>query len=234
MLSQNELSTLYQIISDEKQTFDNISQNIHNNFTKDNITKICTTLVFLIKDNILNLHQRIISYFILYDISKKENIELNPYLSIILNMLNNSKNNCEKYFLVDFLNKKINYLHLTVYDFLRVNNLEYKMNLPPIPLLTKQFREYLKKGNMNVEENGKVRPVIYDRKKSDIFNINFHPSSNFEKDCDIKEELNINHFTPNYMSCYPFKNYNFLDSEPIWILPNLKHNFIFEKCSGIK
>ena len=230
MLSEKDLSTLYQIISNDKQTFENISKNFHQNFAKDKIIIAGATLSFLIKDNILNIHQRIISYYILYDISKKENIELNPYFPIILNILNNTKNIHEQNFLIHFIYNKINYLNLSVEEYLNSNKLDEKLNSLPIQILMNRYKDYLNQENLDVKEDAKIRPIIYDRKTSDIINIDFHSDFNLLKDCERKKEINVNSFIPNYMSYYPFNNSNkFLDSEPIWLIPNLKHNFIFEK-----
>lgn len=107
MLSEKELAELYKIISDDNQTFKKISESFQNNISKENQTKAATTLIFLLRDNLLNIHQRIISYYILYDISIYDKMETNPYLSIILEMLRKSQNKNEQNFLVDFLYKKL-------------------------------------------------------------------------------------------------------------------------------
>ena len=65
MLAQGDLSLLYQIISDNSQTFAKISELFQNNFKKENHTRVEITILFLLKDNLLNIHQRIISYYIL-------------------------------------------------------------------------------------------------------------------------------------------------------------------------
>ena len=57
-----------------------------------NKLNIGTTLVFLLRDNISDIHQRIISYYILFEISKQEKMESNPYFPIILEMLQKTKN----------------------------------------------------------------------------------------------------------------------------------------------
>ena len=45
---------------------------------------------------------------------------------------------------------------------------------------------------------------------------------------NVNQELNLNFFEPNYMSFHPRDNHNFIDKEPIWIMPNLKHKFIWK------
>lgn len=229
MLSQKELSLLYQIISDDNQTFKKVSESFQNNFPVENHSKAGTTLAFLLSDNLLNIHQRIISYYILYDITKEEKMETNPYLPIILEMLQNSKNKNEQNFLVDFLYHQINYLNLTIQNYLKDNTKELKMNLMQIQMQwDKYYKEILNKNNIEIKNNDKIKPLIYDRKKRDIQNIDNHNNLNLLMN-NIGNELNLNYFNPNYMSYYPSNNITFFDSEQIWVLPYLKHNFIWEK-----
>lgn len=235
MISQKELSLLYQILSDDNQTFEKISESFENNFPKESYSKVGTALSILLKDRLLNIHQRIISYYILYDISKKGKMEPNPYLSIILEMLKNSQNKNELNFLIDYLYNKINYLNITIQDYLKDSTKELKMNLIQIQMQWgKYYQDILNNKNIDLKTNDKNRPVIYDRKKSDIKNIDNHNNLNlFLNNIGDKKnngsELNINFFSPNYMSYYPKYNNNiFFDSEPIWVLPSLRHNFIWE------
>ena len=232
MLTQKEISLLYQIISEDNQTFEKISEKFYNNFKEENHSKVGTTLLFLLKDNILNIQQRIISYYILYEISKNEKMESNPYLSIILEKLQNSQNKNEQKFLVDFLYNKINYLDFTVKNYINESSKQLKINLLQVQMQWGQFyKEELAKKNIDLKTNDKIRPTIYDRKKSDIKNLDNHQNLNLINNSDdnnIKNEFNYNYFNPNYMSYFPNNN-NFFNSEPIWILPQLAHNFIWEK-----
>ena len=55
MLSQNELTLLYDIIQDEGKTFENIAANFQKSFQKTEQFKVGITLWFLIKDNVIKL-----------------------------------------------------------------------------------------------------------------------------------------------------------------------------------
>jgi hypothetical protein len=235
MLSQKELSLLYQILLDDNQTFEKISESFENNFPKESYSKVGITLSILLKDKLLNIHQRIISYYILYDISKKEKTESNTYLSIILEMLKNSQNKNELNFLIDYLYNQINYLNITIQNYLKDNTKELKMNLIQIQMQWgKYYKEMLNNKNIDLKTNDKNRPIIYDRRKSEIKNIDNHNNlnlflNNIDNNKNNENELNLNYFSPNYMSYYPKYNNNiFFDSEPIWVLPSLRHNFIWE------
>ena len=108
MMSQIDLSKLYTFISNSNQTFENISKFFNIEFNAENKNKAITAIIILLKDNLLNINQRIICYYILYDTSQKEKMETNPFLFIILEKLKNSKDKIEQNFLLDFLYKKIN------------------------------------------------------------------------------------------------------------------------------
>ena len=238
MLSQKSLSLLHQIILDDSQTFRKISETFNNNFKNENRIKAGTTLIFLLRDNLLNIHQRIISYYILYEISKNQKLVSNQYISIILEMLKKSQNKNEQVFLEDFLNNQIDYLDLTVQNYLKDNTKELKTNLNQLLLQwEKDYKEALNEKNIDLKANDEIRPVIYDRSENDIKkldkinNIDLLSENDEEK---IEKEINFNYFTSNYMSYYPYNNSYFINSEPIWLIPQLSHNFIWDKDSGIK
>ena len=58
------------LLSVENQTFENISKMFNSQFNLESKTKAINAIIILLKDNLLNISQRIICYFILYNISK--------------------------------------------------------------------------------------------------------------------------------------------------------------------
>ena len=230
MLSQKDLSFLYQIISDDNQTFEKISQSYQNYFKKENQAHVGTTLFFLLKDNLLNIHQRIISIYILYQISINDKNESNTYIPIILEILHKNQNKNEHTFIMELLSNTFNCLNLTIRNYLNDNSKVFKTNNIKLQMQLDKF--YEDKMNIYLKVNDQIRPIIYDRKKMDIKNIDNHYNLNLlnnDKDNNIEKELNLNYFNPNYMSYYPNNNNNFINSEPIWLVPLLKHNFIWDK-----
>ena len=233
MLSPNDLSLLYKIISDKNQTFENISKVFQLNFNKDSQIKVSTTLLILLKDNLLNIYQRINSYYILYIISKKEKKETNPYLSIILESLQNSNDKKEQNFLIDFLLDQIKYLNISVDKYLKEKPIKHQINTTQFSMLwDKYYKEILKQKNINANKDGKIRPVIYDEKN--IISKNVNNSPNFDLvDIINNNQLNsailtLNYYKTNYMTYSPIYN-EFLTEEPIWFLPSLKHNFLWDE-----
>ena len=233
MLSQNELSNLYQIISKESQTFENISQSFSESFNKCDHLKIAITLCILIKDNLLNLPQRLISFYILYLMKKNDKLDISPFLPFIIEIIRNTKNKIEQNFLNDFLCNQIQYLNTSVKNYIQDNTKTVKINVHYIQMLYEKYNNELNKNGNNKKINDHIRHVLYDRKKSDIKNVDNHPKMDLVDSINIEDELGFKYFDPNYMSFCPMNvngsnGRNFFDLEPIWIMPCLKHNFIWE------
>ena len=230
MISQKELAKLYSYLSNENQTFEQIIKSFNEEFDVDSRNKAFHTIIILLKDNLLNLSQRIISYFLLYNVPQKENMETNPFLFIILDKLKNSNNKKEQDFLIDFLYKKINYLKTTIRQYLAQDKREMRINLTQIKMQwDKYYKETLRKKNIKIKKDDINRPIIYDAKNVAIKNISNKPNNNILGHINNdKNNFNLNCYKANYMICFPVNNV-FISNEPIWILPYLSHNYIWEK-----
>ena len=236
MISQKELAKLYSYLSNENQTFEQIIKSFNEEFNIESRNKAINSIIILLKDNMLNLSQRIISYFILYNIPQRENTEANPFLFIILEQLKNSNDEREQDFLIDFLYKKINYLKMTIKQYLSQSKREMRINLTQMKLQwDKYYKEILAKNNINVKSNDKIRAIIYDRGRNDINSQNVNNITNYNviPDVNILNQSNLNYFNIDYMYFKPINN-NFVSSEPVILIPNLQHNFIWEKKENIK
>ena len=229
MMSPNELSKLYIYISDENQTFENVAKMFISQFNLESRRKAITSIIILLKDNLLNITQRIICYFILYNISKKDKMETNPFLIIILDSLKNSNDINEQNFLIDFLYKKINYVNKTIKEYLNEKKKEMKISITQIQIQwEKYYKELLKKMNINNNCKDKMRQIIYDRNNFGRGGINKSFNSNAFSNVHNLNEINLNFFENNYMSFRPNNN-NFVISEPVFLLPDIKHGFLWEK-----
>ena len=227
MLSPNELSKLYKIISDENQTFESISRSYEESFKDIDKLRMGLSLSILIKDNLLNVTQRLISFYLIYLMKKKLNLEIGPFLPLIIETIQTTKYKTEQNFLFDLLNNQIDYTYSTVKNFLKDNtkNSYNKTNL----ILLQNFNKYLNEKWVDKKMNKFIRHVLYDRKKVDIRNIENHSNINLLKYMNTKEEMSLKNCEQNYLSFYPkLNNKKFLDNEPMWIMPNLKHNFNWE------
>ena len=230
MLSSNELSNLYKIISDDNQTFESISHSFGELFQESDHMKIIMSLHILIKDNLFNTTQRIISFYILYLMKSKFNFEISPFLPLILETIQKTNQNSEQNFLIDFLNNQIDYTNTTVKHFINDNTKKISnQNIQYLQILYKKYQ--IEKGIFGASPKifDLNRYVLYDRKKSEIKNLENHKNLNLENSLKTNEEISFNSTMSNYISFCPLnENKKFIDAEPIWIMPGLKHKYIWE------
>ena len=229
MLSPNELSKVYEIISDENQTFESISRSYEESFKNIDRLRIALSLCILIKDNLLNVTQRLISFYIIYLMKSKFNLDIGPFLPLIIETIQTTKYKTEQNFLFDLLNNQIDYIYSTVKNFLK-DNTKNSYNKSNIILLNNLYMQYSNDKITDNKMNDYIRHFLYDRKKTDLRNIENHYNINLKNDINTEEEMSLNYFQPNYMTFYPrINNEKFIEKEPIWIMPHLKHNFNWEK-----
>ena len=231
MLSPNELSTVFKIISDGNQTFYDIAQSYEDAFKNIDKIGIALSLCILLKDNLLNVTQRLISFYIIYLLKKNFHLEIGPFLPLIIETIKTTKFKTEQNFLFDLINDEIDYVNSTVINFLK-DETKNKYNKANLLVLQNLCQEYLKIRPNDKKMDSYIRHVLYDRKKTDIKNIENHDNINIIKDINIKQDMSLEYFQPNYMSFYPgIDNKKYLSQEPIWIMPHLKHEFNWEKLS---
>ena len=215
MLSPSELTSLYNIISDDGKTLQNISDIFHKTYPKSEQFKLGVTLWYLIKDNLINLSQRISSFFILYDMYQLDKTNTIPFIPIVLESLKNSKHLQEKKFLIDFLNNNIIY-QKTIKNILEENLENEKIEI-------EKYNEKYKESTEKIPKiiNDWIRPIIYE-------NNTVNNKKLFNLSQLTPKDVSFNYFEPNYMSFYPNNQFPFFDNEPLWIMPTLKHEFIWD------
>ena len=121
MLTSIELSGLLNLLSDDTKTFETILNNFQKNSKSDQF-KIGITLWYLIKENNLNIVQKIVSFIILSEIQKIEKTNVNsPFIPLFLESFETTDNDAEKKILSDILKNNINYQKMTVKAFIIEN-----------------------------------------------------------------------------------------------------------------
>ena len=221
MLSPSELTSLFNLISDDSKSFENVLNVFEKTYSKSDEFKIGITLWFLIKDNLLNLSQTIISFLILNNVFKNENKNIFP---LILDRIKNTKNQIEKKFLINLLKNNLN-------SKISIKNLIEEIEKSTNDEKNFDFNYF---NNFSIKNKEKIdgffkdwiRPVIYENNSSEKNNKPFNFSQL------IPQELSFNYFEPNFMTFYPNSSNEFYDEEPLWIAPCLNHNFLydFNKC----
>lgn len=224
MLSTSELESLQNLISDENKTFEDLRNNFELIFDKSLHFKVYLVLSILIKEHQLNLFQELSGLYILYSISEQEK-DYSSFSSFVIEVLKETKINSKKLFLIDLLNNKITDYKLKIKEYLQIKkenadnkNIEEEINKIELNIKNKK--------SLNIVNEITINPLVSEKKildneKGNNNAINFYPG---------KESLNM--FLPNYMSYYPIKDNELLfKNELKWILPTLKHNFIWENNS---
>lgn len=225
MLNQDELSNLYNTISDDSKTFENLASSFQKLFPKSDQFKVGVTLWYLIKDNLLNLSQRLSSFYIFYDMYKNESVSTTPFVPIILETLQSSNNNIERKFLLEFVSMGIvKHAKMTIKSFIEENTNIDTVTVPDL-------KQYWQIHNTEREKfsniiNDWVRPVIYEQ--DDSTNTLKENQVPFNLSKLTKEEISFNYFEPNYMTLHPNTSYPFYEDEPLWIMPGLNYDFLWD------
>ena len=222
MLSQNELASLQNLISDDSKSFEDLKALLNSTFDKSIHFKIILTLNILIRDNQLNLSQEISSFFILYCLSDIEK-NFSYFYSLAIDILKETKLKILKVFLFELLNNKIQNQQMKIKDYIKFwekndnfKNVEEKLNYG--------IQEIIKNKQNIIAKNIYISPIIYiDNKNKNINDNKFQINSD-------KSMFNL--FESNYMSYYPYTynelSNNLFKNEPFWLFPMFKHNFIWE------
>ena len=222
MLSQNELTSLQNIINDESKSFEDLKASFNSTFNKSTHFKIILTLNILIKDNQLNLSQEISSFYILYCLSDIEN-NFSYFYSLAIDILKETKIKIIKVFLYELLNNTIQNHQMKIKDYIKFweknenyKNVEERINYG--------IQEIIKNKQNIKEKKIYISPIIYtDNKNKNINDYIFQINS---------EKSLFNLVESNYMSYYPCTynelSNNLFKNEPFWLFPMLKHNFIWE------
>ena len=211
MLSSNELSIIQNLISDESLTFEELISKFTSIYDSSKYFIISMTLEILIIDHQLTLFKEITAFYILYYLSKEKKGYSN-FSSLVNNILNETKEKVKKIILTNFLNNNLNDLHIKIVDYIKkiaenkINNLKTE-------------------GNTQENKNFSfINPLIYEKQHHDYRDIN---KKNLKE--HISDKINFKYTEPNYMSFYPILSNNIIfHNELKWILPGLKHNFIWE------
>lgn len=220
MLNPTELANLYTILSDESKTFEQIGQNFQKSFSKFDQFKTGVTIWYLIKENLINLTQRLSAFFVLSDMYKNDS-QTTPFIPLLLESLESSKINTEKKFLIDLLESKFTSSKTTVKQYIEDNKSLEEVKMPNMEQMWKAHNTTKEKCSNEISDW--IRPIIYDNNTKSPDNMNLFDFTQMTPD-----EISYDYFEPNYLTYYPNSNYPFYEEEPMWILPTLKYEFIWD------
>ena len=221
MLSVNDLSNVQNLIDDETITFDELITKFTSNFDNSKYFKICMTLEILIKDHQLNLFQEIVAFYILYYLNKEEK-GYSTFTTLVLKILKETKNKEKKIILLNLMEDKITNTQIKIIDYIKmIENIKIDKNID------KEINNIINEGYTH-ENNNKdlylINPTVSEKKLSDNILIKQNDIQKYSSD-----KNNLKYIEPNYMLYYPINSKQFIfKDELIFILPYLKHNFIWE------
>ena len=221
MLSSNDLLNIQNLINNEAITFDEVISKITSTFDTSKYFKICMTLEILIKDHQLNLFQEIVAFYIFYYLNKEEK-GYTTFSSLVLKILKETRNKEKKIILINLMENKMNNLQIKINDYIKmIENYKIDENID------KEINNIINEGythENNNKDNYLINPIVPEKGLKDN---KISLTNNIKK--FASDENNLKYIESNYMSYYPlhlkeiiFKN------ELIWIIPGLKHNFIWE------
>ena len=221
MLSSNDLLNIQNLINNEAITFDKVISKITSTFDTSKYFKICMTLEILIKDHQLNLFQEIVAFYILYYLNKEEK-GYTTFSSLVLKILKETRNKEKKIILINLMENKMNNLQIKINDYIKmIENYKIDENID------KEINNIINEGythENNNKDNYLINPIVPEKGLKDN---KISLTNNIKK--FASDDNNLKYLESNYMSYYPlhlkeiiFKN------ELIWIIPGLKHNFIWE------
>ena len=221
MLSSNDLLNIQNLINNEAITFDEVISKITSTFDTSKYFRICMTLEILIKDHQLNLFQEIVAFYILYYLNKEEK-GYTTFSSLVLKILKETRNKEKKIILINLMENKMNNLQIKINDYIKmIENYKIDENID------KEINNIINEGythENNNKDNYLINPIVPEKGLKDN---KISLTNNIKK--FASDENNLKYIESNYMSYYPlhlkeiiFKN------ELIWIIPGLKHNFIWE------
>ena len=220
MLSSNELSNIYNLISDESLTFEELISKFNTIFDSSKYFMISMTLEILIKDHQLNIFQEISSFFILYFLNKEQK-GYSTFNALALKILNETKIKVLKILLINLLQNNFNDIKVKIIEYIKMlEKYKYYENIEKEIINLKN--EGYTHENINNRNYCALNPVINEKKLN-----NYKEIKNNIKEYFLNKKNN-NYSEIDYMSYYPYQKHYIFNNELKWIIPGLKHNFIWE------
>jgi len=239
MLSAKELTALLNILGEEEKSFDAIIQLFIKAFNKIDHFKVGCVTYCMLEDNLIKqTTNRLIAFYILFDLYKNENVTNNPFFPVFADTLQKQSEQItsgEKYFLVLLLNSNLKELtRRSPRDFLQnIERISLPPNSPPMPdlsALRKQYLDRLPSGStsgINAFRGVGISPLVLDDDDVDLSSpILDHPdSSNVEV---LPDDLTIHNFEPLYMRPAPPLFEASKAEEVIWLEPEFQHDILWD------
>jgi len=205
MLSPQELETLLNLLKESHKSFESIAQQFYRSFPKSEQFTVGCVICMLLQDQLLTQTQRLVGFYLLYDIYKNETLPTTPFVPIVLETVEQTNDLVERKFLLQFLTSPPKELpKQSVRDFLSSHD---PSDIPTIPDLD-AFRRMHQEGAPQVVASASlgVRPSVMDRSDEACW----CPPTSGDLDHDDCEEPSLN--------LHP-EELTLLSLEPAWSRP---------------
>lgn len=104
MLSASELDALLSLLKESKKPFESIAQSFYKSFPKSEQFKVGCVICMLLQDKLLTQTQRLVGFYLLYDIYRNEtSLPTTPFVPIVLETVEQTTDLVERKFLLQFL-----------------------------------------------------------------------------------------------------------------------------------
>jgi len=103
MLSPQELETLLNLLKESNKSFESIATSFYKAFPKSEQFKAGCAICMLLQDGLLTQTQRLVGFYLLYDIYRNESLPTTPFVPIVLETVERTTDLVERRFLLQFL-----------------------------------------------------------------------------------------------------------------------------------
>jgi len=94
---------LLSLLKECSKPFENIAQSFYRSFPKSEQFKVGCVICMLLQDQLLTQTQRIVGFYLLYDIYRNETLPTTPFVPIVLETVEQTNDTVERKFLLQFL-----------------------------------------------------------------------------------------------------------------------------------
>lgn len=165
MLSPQELETLLNLLKEANKPFESITTLFYKAFGKSEQFKVGCAICMLLQDQLLTQTQRLVGFYLLYDIYRSESLPTTPFVPTVLEAVEKTTDLVERRFLLQFLTSPPKELpKQSVRGFLATHD---SAEMPTTPDLD-TFRRMHQEGAPEVLPSAAlgIRPMVHDASDS--------------------------------------------------------------------
>mmetsp|Transcript_23826 Transcript_23826/g.51991 ORF Transcript_23826/g.51991 Transcript_23826/m.51991 type:complete len:426 (+) Transcript_23826:136-1413(+) len=159
MLTTQELNQLLEILKESNKTFEVIAQQFYKTFHKPDIFKVGCVISVLLQDRLLSPTQRMVGFYLLYDIHRNDDLQTTPFVPIVLESVEQTEDAAERRFLLQFLTSQPkDLLKQSVKDFLASHDPADVPGIPDLDAFRRMHQEEAPK--VTEQEACGLRPAL--------------------------------------------------------------------------